>query len=146
MKVEMLGEVLCRLQKILDNYRKEILEEQYVRVTKILNEFQEWQKGGGFTADDLYMLIIYSEEDEGIFEYAESDFLPEDEELRCMWQVLLSALMAVVRIAYEQEGKPCQQDVDAIKLSEVEGFYQCILDDKMDIIQLFHYFCEKVCY
>lgn len=146
MKVEMLGEVLCRLQKILDNYRKEILEEQYVRVTKILNEFQEWQKGGGFTADDLYTLIIYSEEDGGLFEYAESDFLPEDEELRCMWQVLLSALMAVVRIAYEQEGKPCQQDVDAIKLSEVEGFYQCILDDKMDIIQLFHYFCEKVCY
>ena len=31
MKVEMLGEVLCRLQKILDNYRKEILEEQYMR-------------------------------------------------------------------------------------------------------------------
>lgn len=144
--MELLSEVLCRLQKILDNYRKKILEEQYMRGTEVLNEFQGWQRGSGLTAADLYELLDCSEESEGLFEYAESDFLPEEEEIHCMWQVLLSALMTVVRIASEQEGAPYQQDIGAIKRNEIEGFYQCILDEKMDTIQLFHYFCEKVCY
>ncbi len=136
--------VLEYLEKILNQYREKITGEQYRNALSVLRKYKTWQREQIF-ANELYPLIDFNDEGEGIFEYAESGTLSMEEEIHIMWELILSVLMTVARIAYEEEGLPYPQSVECIRLEQLNSFYGHILDGKMDVAQLYDYFCKQVC-
>ncbi len=146
MKAETLLAVLGYLEETLNRYREQITGEQHDNALGVIHKYKAWQKERALSAGELYALVDCSDGEEGIFEYAECGFLPAEEEIHIMWELTLSVLMTVVRVAYEEEGLPYQQDVGCIRLGELDSFYGHILDGKMDIAQLYDYFCRQVCF
>lgn len=144
MEAETLLAVLEYLEKILNQYREKITGEQYRNALSVLRKYKTWQREQIF-ANELYPLIDFNDEGEGIFEYAESGTLSMEEEIHIMWELILSVLMTVARIAYEEEGLPYPQSVECIRLEQLNSFYGHILDGKMDVAQLYDYFCKQVC-
>lgn len=144
MEAETLLAVLEYLEKILNQYREKITGEQYRNALSVLRKYKTWQREQIF-ANELYPLIDFNDEGEGIFEYAESGTLPMEEEIHIMWELILSVPMTVARIAYEEEGLPYPQSVECIRLEQLNSFYGHILDGKMDVAQLYDYFCKQVC-
>lgn len=144
MEAEILLAVLEYLEKILNQYREKITEEQYRNTLSVLRKYKTWQREQ-ISADELYSLIDFNDEGEGIFEYAECGTLPVEEEIHIMWELILSVLMTVARIAYEEEGPPYPQSVECIRLEQLNSFYGHILDGGMDVAQLYDYFCRQVC-
>ena len=143
--VETLSAVLGYLEETLDRYREKITGEQYDTALSVIQKFNSWQEGRVFSAEELYTLIICDDEEERIFDYAESGFIPGEEEIHIMWEMVLSVLMTVVRVAFEEEGLPYQQYLECIQIEQLNSFYGHILDGKMDTVQLYDYFCRQVC-
>ena len=88
--VETLSAVLGYLEETLDRYREKITGEQYDTALSVIQKFNSWQEGRVFSAEELYTLIICDDEEEGIFDYAESGFIPGEEEIHIMWEMVLS--------------------------------------------------------
>ncbi len=143
-KEETLLTVLDYLEEILNQYKEKLTKEQYENALSVLREYKTWQREQ-ISAEELYPLIDFNDEREGIFEYAESGMFPMEEEIHIMWELILSVLMTVARVAYEKEGLPYPQSVECIRLEQLNSFYGHILDGKMDMAQLYDYFCKQVC-
>lgn len=139
------GSVLNYLCELLKHNRRRLPAEHYATGLSVLEQFRAWQEERKLSAEELYMLIICGDGD-GIFEYAESDVLPGEEEIHIVWEVVLSVLMTVVRLAFEEEGTVCPQDVEIINPDRIGDFYRRIFDGKTSLAQLFDCFCREVCF
>jgi len=58
--------VLEYLEKILNQYREKITGEQYRNALSVLRKYKTWQREQIF-ANELYPLIDFNDEGEGIF-------------------------------------------------------------------------------
>lgn len=110
------------MQELLDKNKNQIKTTQYQVCMEIIHLFRGWHDLGNQSADDLYSMIALKEDGEGIFEFAECEDY-ENKEIYYMWQIILSILMIVVSIAYQNENaKYVPQDIEIINIHKVAPF------------------------
>lgn len=130
---------------MLDRYKYFISVQKYTVASNTIDICRKWNREGAFSADDLYG-IIYTEDEDCVFQYAENEY-DENEEIQTMWELLLCILLAIVRIAYQREEQLyVPQDIEIIKADEVDGFLNMFVDGIQAPHKLREYFYKQVCY
>lgn len=145
MNKEKMRAVFAYSDLLLQQYKHSINSEKYTVACNTIELFRQWNQCEMFSADDLYS-FIYKEDADCIFQYAEYE-QDATQDIQTMWALLLCILLAVTRMAYQEEGQLyVPQDIEIIKPTEAAHFLNLLVEKQKTPRELRDYFYKQVCY
>lgn len=133
MRSKNLESAFLYMTQLLDEYKNLMKPSRYQHCTYIIERFYNWYCKGSPSADNLYHLIYYKNDldSKSIVDYAECGEVGENETIHYMWESILSILMIMIGIAYQDEGAAyIPQDIESINMGKIDAFLEKIQTKK----------------
>lgn len=117
--------VFIYIRQLLERYKDFLKPNEYLHCADVINQFYRWYSDEVFfNADDLYLLICDEGDVDGKCLYDYAEYYEESEVLTDMWECIVTVLMFMSWIAYQnEEAVYIPQDLESINIEKVESFF-----------------------